>query len=351
MESKTTPIRILIVEDTLVARELLVSILQSVPGLQVVGTARNGVEGVRLAKRLKPDVITMDIHMPEMDGFEATRQIMAETPRPVVMISASLNKDERHLTFNALQAGALSVLEKPTIDDPPEVYDYLATQLKLMAEVKVVRRWSDTKPRIRKPEPIPEPPTFKRNGKSKIQLVAIASSTGGPGVLGTILKSLPADFPVPILIVQHITAGFAEGLATWLNQQTPLEVRLARHADELETGQVLIAPDNYHMRVNSMGLISLDKGAPEHGLRPAANRLFDSVARVYGATAIGVILTGMGSDGAEGLRTLRETGAHTIAQDQATSVVFGMPAVAIELGAAEQVLPTNKIAGSIMALL
>ncbi len=363
MKTKTTPTRVLIVEDSPVARELMVSILQSAPGLQVVGTARNGAEAVRLTKRLKPDVIAMDVHMPEMDGFEATRQIMIEAPCPVIIVSASLDKNQQDLTFDALQAGALSVMEKPTMYDPPTVYQALVSQIKLMSEVKVVRRWnreprSPGSPTHRaseggeysQPPPVKEPPVLKRNGQSKIQLIAIASSTGGPGILAQILGKLPPTFPVPILIVQHITTGFGAGLAAWLNQQTPLEVRLARHADEPKAGQVLIAPDDYHMVINSMGLIFFSKKPPSYGLRPSADYLFHSVAQVYGATAIGVILTGMGSDGARGLQAMRDAGAHTIAQDKDTCVVFGMPAVAIELGAVEQILPANKIAAAIMAL-
>lgn len=350
MTNQKPPIRILIVEDSPTARELLVSIMQNEPGLQVVGTARNGIEAVRLAHRLKPDVITMDVHMPEMDGFDATRRIMTEIPRPIVMISASLNKNERELAFNALQSGALSILEKPTLYDPPEMRQYLISQLKLMSEVKVVRRWDKSKPAPATPPKVLTPKDNGRPRSSKIQLVAIASSTGGPAVLGGILRQLPADFPVPILIVQHITPGFGMGLAAWLNQQAELTVRLARHADEPRPGEVLIAPDDYHMTINSMGLISFTQDPPYHGLRPAANYLFHSVARVYGATAIGVILTGMGSDGAEGLQALRQTGAHTIAQDQNSCVVFGMPAVAIKLGAAEQILPADKIPAAIKAL-
>jgi two-component system chemotaxis response regulator CheB len=350
MEARTTPIRVLIVEDSLVARELLVSILQSSPDLQVIATARNGIEAVRLAKELKPDVIAMDVYMPEMDGLEATRQIMAETPRPIVMVSASFNKNESKLSFDALHAGALSILEKPTIYDPPEIHNLLIDQLRLMSEVKVVRHWDRARRRPGQARPLAEAPIFTQNGKSKIQLMVIASSTGGPGVLAKILSALPADFPIPILIVQHIMSGFAEGLATWLNQLVPFEVRLARHADEPKAGQVLIAPDNYHMLVNNKGFIRLDQSPPQDGLRPSANCLFNSVAEVYGATAIGLILTGMGNDGAEGLRALRERGAHTIVQDEASCVVFGMPAAAIELGAAEQVLSVDKIAAALMAL-
>jgi two-component system chemotaxis response regulator CheB len=346
METKNTPIRVLIVEDSQVARELLVSVLQNAPDFQVIATARNGVEAVRLTKRLQPDVIAMDVYMPEMDGLEATRRIMAETPRPIVMVSASFNKNESKLSFDALQSGALSILEKPTIYDPPEAHKFLVDQLRLMSEVKVVRRWN----RSPQTPSLIQPTAFTRNGKTKIQLLAIASSTGGPGVLTKILSALPADFSVPILIVQHIMSGFSSGLAAWLNQLVPLEVRLAQNTDEPQPGQVLIAPDNYHMLVNSKGLIALSQELPQNGLRPAADYLFNSVAEVYGATAIGIILTGMGGDGAEGLLALRETGAHTIAQDEASCVVFGMPAVAIELGAAEQILPADKIAAAIMEL-
>lgn len=349
MMSKDIPIRVLVAEDSPVARELLVAVLQSAPELQVVGTARNGVEAVRLTKRLQPDVIMMDVYMPEQDGLEATRQIMNETPRPIVMVSANLNQSERNLTFDSLQAGALSVLAKPTVNDPPEVYQTLITQLKLMSEVKVIRRWPGDKT-SRKPSTPVEPAVIERQGRAKIQMVAMAASTGGPGILAQILRALPGNFSVPILIVQHITAGFSIGLADWLNQQTALEVRLARQGDRPRAGLVLIAPDNYHMLVNRVGLITLTQSPPVQNLRPAADVLFRSVAEVYEDTAIGVILTGMGSDGAEGLRAMRSAGAYTIAQDQQSCIVFGMPAVAIELGAAAQVLPVSKIAAAITTL-
>jgi two-component system, chemotaxis family, protein-glutamate methylesterase/glutaminase len=344
-ETNKPPIRVLIVEDSQVARQLLVAILRSAPDFEVVGTAENGIEAVQMTRQLQPDVIAMDVYMPEMDGLEATRRIMAEMPRPIVMVSASYNKNEHALSFDALQAGALSILEKPTMYDSWETQNFMVDQLRLMSEVKVVRRWD--KSRYARPT---KPPALIRNGKSKTQLLAVASSTGGPGVLAKILSRLPADFPVPILIVQHIMTGFSVGLSTWLNQMSPLAVRLAAQGDEPQSGQALIAPDNYHMVVDSKGHIDLKDDPPEGGLRPSANYLFHSVAKVYGATAIGLILTGMGSDGAEGLLALRKTGAHTIAQNEATCVVFGMPAVAIELGAAEQVLPLEKIAPALMHL-
>jgi len=344
------PVRVLIVEDSPVARELLVNILQGATGLQVVGVARNGEEAVRLAHRLQPDVITMDVHMPGMDGYETTRRIMTETPRPIVMVSASFDKSERDMTFNALKSGALSVLEKPTMYDPPEVYDYLIHQLKLMAEVKVVRRWAAPAAKSGGTRPFAASPALARNGQTKTRLVAIAASTGGPGMLAQILGQLPADFAAPIIIVQHITPGFGESLAQWLNQQTPLTVRLANPTDEPQPGQVLIAPDDQHLTINSLGVVALNRQPSLHGVRPSADYLFESAARVFGATAIGVILTGMGSDGAAGLLQLRQAGARTIAQDEQTCVVFGMPAVAIKLGAAEQVLPVGKIAPALLNL-
>lgn len=344
------PIRVLIAEDSPVMRELLVSLVQGAPGFQVVGTARTGAEAVRLAKRLQPDIIAMDIHMPEMDGFEATRRIMTETPRPIVLMSASFSKYERTLAFDALQAGALSALEKPTMRDSVEAYRNLIGQLRLMSEVKVVRRWGG--PSVVQMEQVTPPPIMTNHHRaSKLQLVAIGASTGGPAALASLLSELPADFPVPILIVQHISPGFSLGFASWLNQKSPLEVRLARHNDEPQPGQVLIAPDSQHMVINSMGLVALHNGPAIHNLRPAANLLFESVAQVYGSTAIGVILTGMGSDGAEGLSSMRRAGARTIAQNKESCVVFGMPAVAINLGAAEQVLHINQIAAALVDLL
>jgi two-component system chemotaxis response regulator CheB len=350
MKTVTTPIRVLVVEDSPVVRELLVSILQSAPGMQVVGTARNGAEAVRLAMRLRPDVITMDVNMPEMDGLEAARQIMGAAPCPIVIVSNSFNKRESELTFSALKAGALSVVNKPTMYDPPEALEALVSQVKLMSEVKVIRRWNIAAKSVSKSQGSTPVTALSQNEPSKIQMVVIASSTGGPSVLAEILRHLPAQFPVPILVVQHITSGFGQGLVEWLNRQTPLEVRLARHSDEPQPGQVLFAPDDYHMLVNNLGLIALTKDPPVNGLRPAADYLFNSVAEVYGATALGIVLTGMGSDGARGLRAMRETGAHTIAQNEATCVVFGMPAVAIQLEAAEQILPTGKIAAAVTAL-
>lgn len=348
MSEKTKMTRILIVEDSIVCRELLVSIFHNAPGLQVIGTARDGAEGVRLVKRLKPDLVTMDIHMPEMDGYEATRRIMAEVPCPIVMISGSLAKNEHELTFDALQAGALSIINKPTINDSKEVHQQLIDKINLMSEIKVIRRWGKER---QKSTPIMLPALPSKNWQTQIQMIAIAASTGGPGALANVLAPLPANFPIPIVIVQHVTIGFCEGFSSWLDSQVSLKVRVARQADNPQPGEVLVAPDDYHMTINSMGLVSLNKQAPYHGLRPAANALFHSVAQVYGKTAVGIILTGMGDDGAEGLKSMHDVGAHIIAQDENSCVVFGMPAAAVALGSVDQIKPLAQIAPTLIKII
>jgi two-component system chemotaxis response regulator CheB len=358
----TLPIRVLVVEDSQVARELLVSLLQNSPGFEVVGTAQNGREAVRLARRLKPSVITMDVYMPELDGLAATQQIMAETPCPIVIISACSTNRELNLTFSAIQAGALTVLDKPGLDDAPEVLQAMVERIRLMSEVKVVRRWdrrsaADDRSSSAgslgagKKQTAPLPGHIPPRPVEKIELIAMAASTGGPAALVEILSRLPADFPIPILVVQHITPGFGSSLVTWLNQMTSLAVRLAQSAETPRPGQVLIAPDDYHLEVTPLKMLKISQTPPDqNGQRPSANYLFHSVARNYGAGAMGVILTGMGNDGAEGLLAMRQRGAYTLAQNQESCVVFGMPAVAIELGAVDQILPVDKIATTMMAM-
>ena len=344
------PIRVLVVEDSQVARELLVSLLQNSPGFEVVGTARNGREAVQLARRLKPSVITMDVYMPELDGLAATQQIMAETPCPIVIISACSNNRELNLTFSAIQAGALTVLDKPGLDDAPEVHQAMVERIRLMSEVKVIRRW-DRSGGAGKKQTSPLPGSVSVKPVEKIELIAMAASTGGPAALVEILSRLPADFPIPILIVQHITPGFGSSLVTWLNQMTPLGVRLAQSAETPRPGQALIAPDDYHLEVTPLKMLKISQTPhDQNGQRPSANYLFHSVARNYGARAMGIILTGMGNDGAEGLLAMRQQGAYTLAQNQESCVVFGMPAVAIELGAVAQILPVDKIATTMMAV-
>jgi len=338
-------IRVLVAEDSAVARELLVALLEQDPMLRVVGTARDGLEAVAEAERLRPDVILMDVHMPRMNGFEATRRIMERVPTPIVIVSASISREEVALTFEALKAGALTVVDKPGGPGHPDHAEdarRLLETVRLMAEVKVVRRW----PRRGRPGPFPPSVGADR----KIRVVAIGASTGGPQVVAEILSQLPGDLGVPILLVQHIAPGFAPGLAEWLGQGTPFAVKLAEPGEPARPGTVYIAPDGSQMGIAKDGRIRLTGEVAEDGFRPSASYLFQSVAETYGRSAIGILLTGMGRDGAAGLRRLREAGGLTIAQDEESSVIFGMPGEAVRLGAAEHVLSPEQIVVTIRSL-
>lgn len=329
-------IRVLIVDDSPTVREILVGMLESEPGLRVVGQAGNGEEAVRLTARLRPDVITMDIRMPRLDGLQATRQIMSTMPTPIVVVAASIYDEDLNIAFNAVANGALTVVEKPRGLGPADyeaVRDQLVKTIRLMADVPVVTLWPDRRP-----------PTRVRSPEADVELIAMAASTGGPGVLRQLLCALPGDLSIPIVAVQHITPGFAQGFAHWLDGATPLEVAIAKDKESIAAGRVLIAPDDEHMTITANGLVRLDHSPPVKGLRPSATRLFDSVAKAYGAAAVGVVLTGMGEDGAEGLENVRLAGGSVIAQSEETCVVFGMPKAAIERGIVDQILKPDEIA-------
>ncbi|MBI3024447.1 MAG: chemotaxis-specific protein-glutamate methyltransferase CheB [Candidatus Tectomicrobia bacterium] len=339
-------IRALVAEDSAVTREYLVYLLGQDPGLEVVGAARDGQEALEEARRLRPDVILMDVHMPRMNGYEATRRIMEEVPTPIVIVSASLNKNEMGMTFEALQAGALTVAEKPPGIGHPDHADMarrLVETVKSMAEVKVVRRW----PKRERPAPPPRPaPPSPR----KIRLIAIGASTGGPMALSEILGNLPEDLGVPVLVVQHIAAGFAPGLAEWLGKQTPLAVKLAEAEEAARPGVVHLAPDGWQMGVTKDLRIRLARVPSDGSFCPSVDHLLQSVAESHGGSAIGVLLTGMGRDGAQGLLRLRQAGGVCIAQDEESSVIFGMPGEAVRLGAAEFVLALEGIARAIRSI-
>lgn len=344
-------IKILVVEDSPVAQLLLVHILNSDTALTVLGTANNGEEALEFLKRNKPHVIVMDIHMPGLDGFETTRRIMETQPVPIVICSASLNPAEVAQTFRALEAGAVAVVAKPVGLGHQEYEDMagkLVETVKLMSEVKVVKRW----PRSRRAggPAAASLPAGAKPSDGAIKVVAIGTSTGGPPVLQTILTGLPKDFSVPVLIVQHIAAGFLPGLVDWLNQTTGFSIHIAAHGEPLLPGRAYLAPDGYHMGLGGSGQIALSKQEPENGLRPAVSHLFRSVASVCGASAVGVLLTGMGRDGADELKALQDLGAVTIAQDAESSVVHGMPGEAIKLGAATYILAPDKIPAVLAAL-
>jgi two-component system chemotaxis response regulator CheB len=339
-------IRVLVVEDSPTVREFLVQILCSDPAIEVVGTAETGEEALEAVKRFRPDIITMDIHMPRMNGFDATRRIMETHPTPIVIVSGAADATDTAKAFRAIESGALAVLAKPAGVGHPDHQQStaeLVRTVKLMSEVKVVRRW----PRYRPAEAVPETSLCKeirlQTTQSQPRIVAIGASTGGPPVLQTILAALPRNFPIPVLIVQHIAAGFTQGLVDWLAQSSSLSVHIPTHGQSVLPGHVYVAPDGLHMAVGADGHVQLRLDEPENGLRPSVACLFRSVAKAYGPSAVGVLLTGMGKDGAWELKLMKEQGAVTIAQDRETSVVHGMPGEAIRLGGATYVLPPEKI--------
>jgi two-component system chemotaxis response regulator CheB len=337
-------IRVLVVEDSPVTRQYLVHLLEQDPMIQVVGEAPDGEEAVALAEAIGPDVIVMDLEMPRMDGYEATRRIMERVPTPIVMVSAHSSKFDSK-AFEALAVGALVLLNKPEGPGHPEApaaTQRLVATVKLMAEVRVVRRWAAREP-ARRAAPV------AISGR-RIRVVAMGASAGGPPTVAEILAELPAMLRCPVLLVQHIAPGFAEGLAKWLGRSTALAVRLAEDGTEARPGVVYVAPDGAQMGVGAEGRITLTDDLEADGFRPSASYLMRSVARAYGASAVGVLLTGMGRDGAAGLLELRNAGGVTIAQDKESSVVFGMPMEAIRLGAAEHVLPPKRIAETIRTL-
>ncbi len=338
-------IRVLIVEDSAVAREYLEHILNSDPDICVIGKARNGVDAMVMVEREKPDVITMDVNMPRMGGLEATRCIMETRPTPIIIVSASFQPHNVDKTFLALEAGAVAVVEKPEGPGHPNFAQAgkdLVQMVKLMSEVKVIRRWASTHP-----QKTIQPASEKKfePATHDVQLIAIGASTGGPPALQTILSNLTKPLPVPVLIVQHIAAGFAHGFADWLMQSTQLPVEMAVNGEPLLAGQVHVAPDGWQMGLDSQRRISLLREDAKYGHCPSVSHLFRSVAAVYGRQAAAVLLTGMGRDGAGGLQLLRKAGALTIAQDAESSVIHGMPGEAIKLGAAMHILPPPEIAG------
>ncbi len=337
-------IRVLVVEDSPVVTQFLVNILGSDPELNVVGTAADGEEAVEAVELTRPDVVTMDVHMPRMDGYEAARRIMERHPTPIIVVSGTPDGTETTKVFRAMEAGALAVLERPAGFGHPNQEASAANlvrTVKLMAEVKVIRRWPRSRTSGTAPHLLIRPDI--KLSPADIAVVAIGASTGGPPVLQTILSLLEPSFPVPVLVVQHIAMGFTEGFVEWLAQSSRLPVRLAVQGEAILPGRVYVAPDGLHLKVAPNRKVWLSSEEPENGLRPSVSALFRSVARVYGRKAAGVLLTGMGKDGAEELRLMREQGALTIAQDRESSVVHGMPGYAISLGAAAYVLPPERI--------
>ena len=344
-------IRVMIVEDSRVVRELLTHLIGADARLEVVVAVESAEEALRLLERVSPDVISMDVRLPGMNGLEATQQIMTRKPTPVVIVSASVEAEDLQVSMNALRAGALSVVEKPTglaHEDYARLALRLCDQLVLMSQVKVIRQRIDRGVRFA-PERPAAGPIQPAPAVGPFRMVALVASTGGPAALAHILGKLPRDFAVPIVLVQHIAAGFLDGFAAWLGTLGPLPVRVARDGEIAAPGTVYLPPADRHLLVAGLRL-RLDAGAPVSSQRPSGTVLLRSLARGLGPGGLGVLLTGMGDDGAEGLRELRQAGGYTIAEDESTAVVYGMPAAAMRLGAVCEALPLPEIAPRIVEL-
>ncbi|MES9883495.1 MAG: chemotaxis-specific protein-glutamate methyltransferase CheB [Sedimenticola sp.] len=339
-------LRILIIDDSRTVAMLLQALFDDEPDMEVVGIASDGAEGVSMARKLHPDVITMDIRMPTMDGFIATREIMSSSPIPIVVISSNIDQEELKITFRAIEEGALAVIEKPygiSHPDFEKARSRIVDTVRAMADVKVVRhrRFS--------------PPTGHRGRRTieshlkvhPFQVLVLAASTGGPKVLKTLLSQLPEVFPLPILVVQHIAKGFVEGMVAWLDQACALNVRIAKSMDRLHAGEVLFAKDDAHMvlrkRIDGSLYVDYIEGEKENYQRPSADPLFRSVAEACGRYALAGVFTGMGEDGAKGLLAIHQAGGETFAQDPASCIVPGMPERAMAEGAVGQMLTLEEV--------
>jgi two-component system chemotaxis response regulator CheB len=337
------PVNVLIVDDSPIQQKLFAHICKDDPSIVISGIAGDGEQALALIASNRPDVILMDILMPVMDGFEATRRIMETDPIPIVICSGSTKPGEMDKTFMALDAGAVAFVKKPVGPGHPQFQEEMASIMRTLKETagcKLVKRQRRRPAVVRRPSRVIQLP--KSPGPPP-GLVAVGASTGGPAALLTILKNLPKEFPLPILGVQHISSGFVRGLADWLGSSTGFPVHVAEAGMKTAPGHVYLAPDDFHLGIRSDGTILLSRDPAENGLRPAVSFLFRSVTDVCGDSAVGVLLTGMGADGAVELKRMKERGAVTIAQDEASSVVHGMPGEAIRMGAATHVLSPEGI--------
>ena len=358
MAAAATSVRVLIVDDSPVARAVLKDVLEADAEIQVVGMAATGYEAVEMTAALRPDVVTMDLVMPGMDGMKATEEIMAHHPTPILFLSAFVGTEGVASRSDVLAAGALDVVEKPSAMPDPRwesEADALVQKIKSLARVPVVthmrrRRgphdaefasWGGR--RSERSRPVAE-------SRRATHVVAIGASTGGPKVLEDVLSSLPAGYGPAVIVIQHMADAFIDQMVATLRRRCPLTIKIAETGDRLLPGTVLIAPPAAHLTVLPGSKILIDAGAPVRGFRPSIDVTFGSIARIYGSRACGVLLTGMGADGAGGLLAIRDAGGTTLVQDEATCAVFGMPRAAIELGAAQHVLPPSGVARHLLSL-
>ena len=347
------PIRVLVVEDVAVVRTFLEHIIGNDPRLTVVGSVGSAEEALRIIHQVDPDVISLDIRLPGMNGFEATQRIMSERPTPIVVVSASVSDAELNITMNALRAGALSVIEKPVglnHGDYEAAAARICTQLAIMSEVRVIRQRFEPGNHLhrlgKREVEAPSPPAGR---PGRLRMVGIVTSTGGPKAVTALLAGLNADFPLPMLLVQHIDARFHGGFVDWLDGCSPFSASTARDGEVPQPGTVHVAPPDRHIEIER-GRLRVVDGDPVCSQKPSGTVLFESMAKDLGPQALGVLLTGMGKDGAEGLRKMREAGGYTLAEDASTAIVYGMPGEASAIGAVCESLPIHEIAARMSVL-
>ncbi|MDB9528302.1 chemotaxis-specific protein-glutamate methyltransferase CheB [Oscillatoria sp. CS-180] len=345
-------IRVLLVEDSLVALTILKRIFDSTPDIEIVGTARTGIEALELIPKVHPEVICTDFHMPQMNGLEFISYVMAHHPLPILVVSASVQEEDTHRIFQLLAAGAVDILPKPRVGLDLEnilLRQALIDKVRILSGVKVFKKkqsanlnQSNSLKNSRTPALV--------SARCRPKIVAVGASTGGPLALQEFLTYLPDDFPLPIICVQHISLGFLQSLIDWLSTSCKLPVQIAEAGERPRSGHVYFPAERQHLQINLQGKFTHSLDPPLGGHRPSVTTTFISIAEFYGRKAIGVLLTGMGRDGAEGMKAIAQAGGMTLAQDEATSVVFGMPKEAIALGAAEHVLPIQAIAPTVLEL-
>jgi two-component system chemotaxis response regulator CheB len=344
MEAAEKKTRVLIVDDSAFMRKVLEEIIRTDPKMEVVGQAKDGREAVTLAASLHPDVMTMDINMPRMDGLEATQQIMTQNPRPILIVSSE-SRQGAASTLRALELGAIDFVSKPSsgIDlDMKNVSDELLRKLKMAAKVRVVRtavRHHAAMPS----EPRPQSTKEAGNVDARIPLVVIAASTGGPVTLMRLMPRFPKDFPAAVILVQHMPATFTSQLSVQLAEVATVRVKEAEANEALSPGTFYVCPGSHHLRISLTGRLKLDDGPRISGYRPCADVTFETAAAYAGANLVAVILTGMGGDGAQGVQAVKAGRGRVLAQDEASSVIFGMPAEAIRTGAVDQVIGIDEM--------
>jgi two-component system chemotaxis response regulator CheB len=349
---------VLVVDDSAFMRKIISEMIDASESFRVVGTARNGLDALKQIHALAPDLVTLDIEMPELDGIQTLGYIMSETPRPVVMLSAAASGTGEDLTIRALELGAVDFVRKPSGPislDLPAVRERLFEALRAATEVNLSGVGMLARPRM-VPAGAALPPVSgvgRALTLEPLRVVAIAASTGGPRALAEVIPGLPRGLDAAVLVVQHMPKGFTRSLAERLDLMSGLKVVEAEEGERVRRGRVYLAPGGMHMTVTlreGTPVIVLDTSAPVWGVRPSADPLFRSVARTFGAATVGVVLTGMGRDGAEGLRVMREAGAAAVVQDRATSTIYGMPQAALQLAGADRVVPLGEVAAAIVDL-